>query len=77
MYGLSRIKRMTVRERFMAAAGVVMVCAALLAAGRGLAFGAVGEILRVRFGGDAPTRQIDTPQSVHSTETHRVWLAGG
>jgi len=58
MYGLSRIKRMTVRERFMAAAGVVMVCAALLAAGRGLAFGAVGEILRVRFGGDAERTRV-------------------
>ncbi|MBI2261983.1 MAG: N-acetylmuramoyl-L-alanine amidase [Caulobacterales bacterium] len=58
MYGLSRINRMTVRERFMAAAGVVMVCAALLAAGRGLAFGAVGEILRVRFGGDAERTRV-------------------
>ncbi|CAN7196232.1 N-acetylmuramoyl-L-alanine amidase family protein [Brevundimonas sp. LjRoot202] len=49
---------MTVRERVVAAVGVVVVCAALLVAGRGLASGAVGEILRVRFGGDAERTRV-------------------
>lgn len=58
MYGLSRINRMTVRERVVAAVGVIVVCVALLAAGRGLASGAMGEILRVRFGGDAERTRV-------------------
>ncbi|HZW15154.1 MAG TPA: N-acetylmuramoyl-L-alanine amidase [Brevundimonas sp.] len=60
MYGLWRINlaRWGVRERFLAAAGVLLFCAALLVAGRGLASGAVGEILRVRFGGDAERTRV-------------------
>ena len=60
MYGLWRINlaRWGVRERFLAAAGVVLFCAALLVAGRGLASGSVGEILRVRFGGDAQRTRV-------------------
>jgi N-acetylmuramoyl-L-alanine amidase len=60
MYGLSRIKltQWGFRERVLAAVGVVLVCVALLAAGRGLASGAMGEILRVRFGGDAERTRV-------------------
>ncbi|HYC68715.1 N-acetylmuramoyl-L-alanine amidase [Brevundimonas sp.] len=60
MHGLSLIKlaRWSVRERCLAAAGFVVFCVALLAAGRGLASGAMGEILRVRFGGDAERTRV-------------------
>ncbi|HYD26135.1 N-acetylmuramoyl-L-alanine amidase [Brevundimonas sp.] len=60
MHGLSRIRvaNWGVRERVLAAAGVVLFCAALLAAGRGLASGAMGEVMRVRFGGDAERTRV-------------------
>ncbi|WP_414642065.1 N-acetylmuramoyl-L-alanine amidase family protein [Brevundimonas sp.] len=60
MYGLSRINlaHWGVRDRFLAVAGFLLVCAVLLVAGRGLASGAMGEILRVRFGGDAQRTRV-------------------
>ena len=60
MYGLSRIRvsHWGVRERIAAAAGLVVFCVALMAAGRGLASGSMGEILRVRFGGDAERTRV-------------------
>ncbi|MGV8929964.1 MAG: N-acetylmuramoyl-L-alanine amidase family protein [Brevundimonas sp.] len=60
MYGLSRIKlaQWRVREWAMTAVAFVVVCVVLLAAGRGLASGAMGEVLRVRFGGDAEHTRI-------------------
>jgi N-acetylmuramoyl-L-alanine amidase len=60
MYGLSRINwaQWGVRERILAAVGLLVVCVAVLAAGRGLASGAMGEILRVRFGGDAERTRV-------------------
>ena len=42
-----------VREWAMTAVAVLVVCAVVLAAGRGLAFGPDGEVMRLRFGGDA------------------------
>ncbi len=42
----------------MIALAFVVFCVAALAAGRGLAFGAVGEVLRVRFGGDAERTRV-------------------
>jgi len=55
MNGLSRINltQWRAREWAMTAIAFIVVCVVLLAAGRGLASGAVGEVLRVRFGGDA------------------------
>ena len=50
--------RMTVREWAMTALAFVVFCAAVLAAGRGLASGAVGEVMRVRFGGDAERTRV-------------------
>ena len=60
MYGLSRIRlaHWGLRERIVAAVGLVLFCVVLLAAGRGLAFGVTGEILRVRFGGDAERTRV-------------------
>lgn len=60
MYGLSRINwaGWGVRERVLAVAGVLVFVIALLAAGRGLASGSMGEILRVRFGGDAERTRV-------------------
>lgn len=68
MHGLWRIKpafraagpgrAMTVRARGLAAVGVLVFAIAALAAGRGLASGAAGEILRVRFGGDAERTRV-------------------
>ncbi|HYC73862.1 N-acetylmuramoyl-L-alanine amidase family protein [Brevundimonas sp.] len=60
MHGLSRIKLSdwSVRERVIAAVGLLVFAVALLAAGRGLASGAMGEILRVRFGGDAERTRV-------------------
>lgn len=51
--GVFRVSHWRVREWAMTAFAFVVVCAVLLAAGRGLASGAGGEILRLRFGGDA------------------------
>ena len=60
MRGLLRLNPSAwgVRERWIAAAGLVVFAVALLAAGRGLASGSAGEILRVRFGGDAERTRV-------------------
>jgi N-acetylmuramoyl-L-alanine amidase len=42
----------------MIALAFVVFCLAAFAAGRGLAFGSVGEVLRVRFGGDAERTRV-------------------
>lgn len=42
----------------MTAVAFVVFCVALLTAGRGLASGAVGEVMRVRFGGDAERTRV-------------------
>ncbi|KQY96726.1 N-acetylmuramoyl-L-alanine amidase [Brevundimonas sp. Root1423] len=42
----------------MAAVAAVVFCVAVFAAGRGLASGAMGEVLRVRFGGDAQHTRV-------------------
>lgn len=49
---------MTAREWAMTAVAFVVFCVAALAAGRGLASGAVGEVMRVRFGGDAERTRV-------------------
>ena len=60
MHGLSRIRvaNWSVRERVIAAVGLLVFAVAVLAAGRGLASGSMGEILRVRFGGDAERTRV-------------------
>lgn len=60
MHGLSRINltQWRVREWAMTAVAFVVICVVLLAAGRGLASGAMGEVLRVRFGGDAEHTRV-------------------
>ncbi len=60
MFGLSRLKpsQWGVRDRAMIALALVVFCAAAFAAGRGLASGAAGEVLRVRFGGDAERTRV-------------------
>jgi len=60
MHGLSRINltQWRVREWAMTAMAFVVICVVLLAAGRGLASGAMGEVLRVRFGGDAEHTRV-------------------
>jgi N-acetylmuramoyl-L-alanine amidase len=60
MSGLSRINLSQWRFRDWAITGmaVVIVLVVLLAAGRGLASGAMGEVLRVRFGGDAEYTRV-------------------
>ena len=60
MFGLSRLRalRWSNRDRALAALAVVVFCVAALAAGRGLASGAVGEVMRVRFGGDAERTRV-------------------
>ncbi len=60
MHGLSRINlaQWRVREWTMTALAFVVICAVLLTAGRGLASGAMGEVLRVRFGGDAQHTRV-------------------
>jgi N-acetylmuramoyl-L-alanine amidase len=52
------LSRWSNRDRAVAAIAAVVFCVALLAAGRGLAFGAVGEVMRVRFGGDAERTRV-------------------
>ncbi|WP_305758268.1 N-acetylmuramoyl-L-alanine amidase [Brevundimonas sp.] len=42
----------------MTAVAFVVFCVAVLAAGRGIASGAMGEVLRVRFGGDAQHTRV-------------------
>ena len=60
MHGLSRInlKQWRAREWAMTALAFVVICVVLLAAGRGLASGTMGEVLRVRFGGDAEHTRV-------------------
>ncbi|WP_426028236.1 N-acetylmuramoyl-L-alanine amidase family protein [Brevundimonas sp. TWP2-3-4b2] len=49
---------MTAREWAMTALAFVVFCVAAFAAGRGLASGAMGEVLRVRLGGDAEHTRV-------------------
>ena len=60
MYGVSRfeLSRWGIREWAMTALALVVVLAVLLLGGRGLAAGALGEVLGVRFGGDAERTRI-------------------
>lgn len=60
MHGLSRINlaHWRAREWAMTAAALLVFCVAVFAAGRGLASGAMGEVLRVRFGGDAQHTRV-------------------
>ncbi|WP_235561379.1 N-acetylmuramoyl-L-alanine amidase family protein [Brevundimonas sp. Root1279] len=60
MNGLTRLfpPDWGVRQWAMAAVAAVVFCVAVLAAGRGLASGAMGEIMRVRFGGDAERTRV-------------------
>ncbi|MDP2765218.1 MAG: N-acetylmuramoyl-L-alanine amidase, partial [Brevundimonas sp.] len=59
----------------MTAMAFVVICAVLLAAGRGLASGAVGEVLRVRFGGDAQHTRVVL--DMDRTSRGQVIQAGG
>lgn len=60
MHGLSRINlaQWRGREWAMTALAFVVFCLAVFTAGRGLASGAMGEVLRVRFGGDAEHTRV-------------------
>ena len=60
MYGLLRfdLSRWGVREWTMTALAFVVFCVCALTAGRGLASGANGEVLRLRFGGDAARTRV-------------------
>lgn len=60
MYGVLRfnLARWRAREWAMTALAFVVFCVAGLAAGRGLASGAMGEVLRVRLGGDAEHTRV-------------------
>jgi N-acetylmuramoyl-L-alanine amidase len=46
------------REWAMTAMAFVVICGVLFAGGRGLAAGSVGDVLRVRFGGDAERTRV-------------------
>ena len=60
MFGLSRLRaaKLGARDRALVALAFVVFCVAAFAAGRGLALGSVGEVLRVRFGGDAERTRV-------------------
>lgn len=60
MYGMLRLNpsRWGVREWTMTALAFVVFCFGALAAGRGLAAGTAGEVLRLRFGGDAERTRV-------------------
>ena len=60
MYGrqLSSLRKWGVREWTMTALAFVVICAVLMTAGRGLASGASGEVLAVRFGGDGERTRV-------------------
>tara|TARA_R110001606_G_scaffold71247_12_gene163486 strand:+ start:74012 stop:75241 length:1230 start_codon:yes stop_codon:yes gene_type:complete len=60
MYGMLRfdLSRWGVREWTMTALALVVFCFGALAAGRGLAAGSAGEVLRLRFGGDAERTRV-------------------
>ncbi|WP_439478542.1 N-acetylmuramoyl-L-alanine amidase family protein [Brevundimonas sp.] len=66
---------MTGREWAMTAMAFVVICVVLLAAGRGLASGAMGEVLRVRFGGDAEHTRVVL--DLDRTSRGQVIQAGG
>lgn len=53
-----RLSHWGVREWTMTALAFVVFCVAVLIAGRGLASGAMGEVIRVRFGGDAERTRV-------------------
>ena len=55
---LSGLRRWGAREWTMTALALVVVCAVLLTAGRGLASGATGEVLGLRFGGDGQRTRV-------------------
>lgn len=76
MHGLSRINltQWRAREWAMTAMAFVVICVVLLAAGRGLASGAMGEVLRVRFGGDAEHTRVVL--DLDRTSRGEVVLAG-
>jgi N-acetylmuramoyl-L-alanine amidase len=76
MHGLSRINltHWRVREWAMTAMAFVVICFVLLAAGRGLASGAMGEVLRVRFGGDSEHTRVVL--DLDRTSRGQVILAG-
>ncbi|WP_425543000.1 N-acetylmuramoyl-L-alanine amidase family protein [Brevundimonas kwangchunensis] len=66
----------------MTAVAFVVFCVAVLAAGRGLASGAMGEVMRVRFGGDAERTRVvvdldrtSRGQVIRSGDDGRVVLA--
>ena len=52
------LARWGAREWAMTALALVVLCTLLLTATRGLAFGAEGDVLRVRFGGDAQRTRV-------------------
>lgn len=60
MYGhwVSSLRKWGVREWTMTAMAFVVICAVLMTAGRGLASGASGEVLAVRFGGDGERTRV-------------------
>ena len=60
MNGMLRLdlSRWGVREWTMTALAFVVFCFGVLAAGRGLAAGTAGEVLRLRFGGDAERTRV-------------------
>ncbi|MBW8303453.1 MAG: N-acetylmuramoyl-L-alanine amidase, partial [Brevundimonas sp.] len=52
------MSRFSARERLVAVVGLLVLAVVQLAAGRGLASGALGESLRGRFGGDAERTRV-------------------
>ncbi len=68
MHGWWRIGsgRWGLRERAMTALAFIVICAVLAVAGQGLASGAGGEVMRVRFGGDGERTRVvvDLPVAV-------------
>ena len=55
---ISRFPQWGAREWVMTAIAAVIICVVLFAGGRGLAAGAVGDVLRVRFGGDGERTRV-------------------
>ena len=77
MNGLShnQLTQWRVREWAMTAAAFVVICVVLLTAGRGMASGASGEVLRVRLGGDAQHTRVVL--DMDRTSRGQVIQAGG
>ncbi|GAA0628240.1 N-acetylmuramoyl-L-alanine amidase [Brevundimonas kwangchunensis] len=78
----NRLSHWGIREWAMTAVAFVVFCVAVLAAGRGLASGAMGEVMRVRFGGDAERTRVvvdldrtSRGQVIRSGDDGRVVLA--